>query len=358
MSSAPGAFARALAQAEPIGETQETTCRQAAPVRWMRVSCKIVGCRQCAGHPHAVRASSMTGRPGRERIAMNSFQMCRLGTSLGTRYGSAGPPGDYKSVGRPSETEGSSTVTTEGACYRFYVRPFILWAPPWSHWFYCSALWRIVPVNTRVRPSHVLLVALLMAAPAAAQVATPTSEKVDYDAIYKIKEEGLPALAGDGHRQLAHRRVRPAADRFAELQGGRGLGRQAADRMGRDQPAHRVVGHLRPRLGERAVLRHRRVGRAALDHHGRAQGLDARAWTARSRPRSSSRRWRPRPTWRSGRASWPARSSCPMPTREVKAHFEPEASRMTRRGPGEAVDLRAGRGAAPRATTWPRSVSR
>jgi len=39
----------------------------------------------------------------------------------------------------------------------------------------CSTLWRMVPVNTRVRPSHVLLVALLMAAPAAAQVATPTS---------------------------------------------------------------------------------------------------------------------------------------------------------------------------------------
>ena len=46
-------------------------------------------------------------------------------------------------------------------------------------------------MNTRVRPSHVLLVALLMAAPAAAQVATQTSEKVDYDAIYKIKEEGF-----------------------------------------------------------------------------------------------------------------------------------------------------------------------
>ena len=46
-------------------------------------------------------------------------------------------------------------------------------------------------MNTRVRPSHVLLVALLMSAPAAAQVATPTSEKVDYDAIYKIKEEGF-----------------------------------------------------------------------------------------------------------------------------------------------------------------------
>ena len=31
----------------------------------------------------------------------------------------------------------------------------------------------------------------LMAAPAAAQVATQTSEKVDYDAIYRIKEEGF-----------------------------------------------------------------------------------------------------------------------------------------------------------------------
>ena len=49
----------------------------------------------------------------------------------------------------------------------------------------------MVPVNARVRPSHALLVALLIVAPAAAQVATPTSEKVDYDAIYKIKEEGF-----------------------------------------------------------------------------------------------------------------------------------------------------------------------
>jgi hypothetical protein len=49
----------------------------------------------------------------------------------------------------------------------------------------------MVPVNTRVRPSHVLLVALLMAAPATAQVAAPTSENVDYDAIYRIKDEGF-----------------------------------------------------------------------------------------------------------------------------------------------------------------------
>ena len=44
---------------------------------------------------------------------------------------------------------------------------------------------------TRVRPAHVVLVGLLTAAPAVAQVSTAPAEKVDYDAIYKIKEEGF-----------------------------------------------------------------------------------------------------------------------------------------------------------------------
>ncbi len=44
---------------------------------------------------------------------------------------------------------------------------------------------------TRLRPAHVALVCLLTAAPAMAQVATAPAEKIDYDAIYKIKEEGF-----------------------------------------------------------------------------------------------------------------------------------------------------------------------
>ena len=43
----------------------------------------------------------------------------------------------------------------------------------------------------RLRPAAVALAACLIAAPAAAQVAAPATEKIDYDAIYKIKDEGF-----------------------------------------------------------------------------------------------------------------------------------------------------------------------
>ena len=44
---------------------------------------------------------------------------------------------------------------------------------------------------TRMRPAHVALAALLVTAPVGAQVAAPAGEKVDYDAIYRIKDEGF-----------------------------------------------------------------------------------------------------------------------------------------------------------------------
>jgi hypothetical protein len=47
---------------------------------------------------------------------------------------------------------------------------------------------RMEPVNTRLRSMHVLLAAAVLVAPVAAQVVT---EKVDYEAIYKIKDEGF-----------------------------------------------------------------------------------------------------------------------------------------------------------------------
>ena len=43
----------------------------------------------------------------------------------------------------------------------------------------------------RLRSAAVALAACLIAAPAAAQVAAPATEKIDYDAIYKIKDEGF-----------------------------------------------------------------------------------------------------------------------------------------------------------------------
>jgi carboxypeptidase Q len=49
----------------------------------------------------------------------------------------------------------------------------------------------MVPVRTRTRTRGLLLAALLTAAPAMAQVAAPPTETVDYDAIYRIKDEGF-----------------------------------------------------------------------------------------------------------------------------------------------------------------------
>ena len=46
-------------------------------------------------------------------------------------------------------------------------------------------------MTTRTRTRGVLLALLLTAAPAMAQVAAPAGEKVDYDAIYRIKDEGF-----------------------------------------------------------------------------------------------------------------------------------------------------------------------
>jgi carboxypeptidase Q len=43
----------------------------------------------------------------------------------------------------------------------------------------------------RLRPAHVALAVCLIAAPTAAQVATTSTEKIDYEAIYKIKDEGF-----------------------------------------------------------------------------------------------------------------------------------------------------------------------
>jgi carboxypeptidase Q len=46
-------------------------------------------------------------------------------------------------------------------------------------------------VTTRFRPVHVVVAALLFVGPVAAQVAPSQSEKADYDAIYRIKQEGF-----------------------------------------------------------------------------------------------------------------------------------------------------------------------
>ena len=57
---------------------------------------------------------------------------------------------------------------------------------------------------------------------------------MDLDAIYKIKDEGLAAVAGHGHRVVSDRGPRPAADELSQHPRGRGVGDQAADRVGPD----------------------------------------------------------------------------------------------------------------------------
>ena len=64
----------------------------------------------------------------------------------------------------------------------------------------------------------------------------------------------VPALAGDGDHELAHRRLRSAAHELARLPQGRRLGGQGDDVLGPRQRQAAAVRTVRPRLGERQVL--------------------------------------------------------------------------------------------------------
>ena len=56
-----------------------------------------------------------------------------------------------------------------------------------------------------------------------------------YDAIYRIKAGGIPALAGHEHHELADRRLRSAAHQLARLPQGRRVGGEGDDRLGARQ---------------------------------------------------------------------------------------------------------------------------
>ena len=186
----------------------------------------------------------------------------------------------------------------------------------------------MVPVNTRVRPSHALLVALLIVAPAAAQVATLTSEKVDYDAIYKIKEEGFQRS-----------QVMNTASWLTDVHGPRLTG-SPSFKAAADWAVTRLTewGATNPRIESWGTF-----GRGWVNERFAATVVSgAQPWTITGVPKA----WTPGiegtvtadvvfapmendadlEKWKGKLAG---KIVLPMPVREVKAHFEPEATRMT-----------------------------
>ena len=124
-----------------------------------------------------------------------------------------------------------------------------------------------------LRPYHVVVAACLLAAPVAAQA--PQTEKVDYDAIYKIKEEGLQ-----------HSQVMDTASWLTDVYGGRLTGSPNIKAAG-DWTVKKLTewGAQNARLetwgefgtgwqNERFAATVAHAG--PVDDHRRAQGVDAR----------------------------------------------------------------------------------
>jgi carboxypeptidase Q len=183
-------------------------------------------------------------------------------------------------------------------------------------------------VNTRVRPSHVLLVALLMAAPAAAQVATQTSEKLDYEAIYKIKEEGFQRS-----------QVMDTASWLTDVYGPRLTG-SPSFKAAADWAVKRLTewGASNPHIESWGTF-----GRGWVNERFSATVVSGpQPWTITGVPKA----WTPgvdgtvtadvvfapmenEADFEKWKGKLAGKIVLPMPMREVKAHFEPEASRMT-----------------------------
>ena len=98
-----------------------------------------------------------------------------------------------------------------------------------------ASTWRICLENTLAagRSRRTVILSTLAAA-TWAQAPASGPERVDLDAVYRIKDEGLAAVAGHGHALVPHRRARPAADQLAEHPRGRRVGDRAAERVGPD----------------------------------------------------------------------------------------------------------------------------
>ena len=109
------------------------------------------------------------------------------------------------------------------------------------------AFWRRNPVHAPRARLALVAACLVVALPLSAQVGTGTNG-VDYDAIYKIKDEGfqrsqvMDTPAGSPTSTDRGSPGRPTSGR------GR-LGREEADRVGRRARAPRDVGHVRHAAG-------------------------------------------------------------------------------------------------------------
>ena len=270
----------------------------------------------------------MTDGRRRGRLPMNSFRVCRLGTSCGTRVRPAERPPRLQVCRQTAGNRGQLDRERRDRMLSFLRSSLLCAAPPWSHGSTCSALWRMVPVNTRVRPSHVLLVALLMAAPAAAQVATQTSEKVDYDAIYRIKEEGFQRS-----------QVMDTASWLTDVYGPRLTG-SPSFKAAADWAVKRLTewGAQNPHIESWGTF-----GRGWVNERFSATVVSgAQPWTITGVPKAwtpgidgtvtAEAVFAPMET-EADLEKWKGKLAGKIvlayPTREVKAHFEPEATRMT-----------------------------
>jgi carboxypeptidase Q len=186
----------------------------------------------------------------------------------------------------------------------------------------------MVPVRTRVRPSHVLLVALLAAAPAAGQVATSTGEKVDYDAIYKIKDEGFQRS-----------QVMDTASWLTDVYGPRLTG-SPSFKAAADWAVKKLTewGAANARTEAWGTF-----GRGWVNERFSATVVSgAQPWVLTGTPKA----WTPgiegtitadvvfapmenEADLEKWKGKLKGKIVLPLPTREVKAHFEPQASRMT-----------------------------
>jgi carboxypeptidase Q len=186
----------------------------------------------------------------------------------------------------------------------------------------------MVPVKTPARVSGVLLALLLTAAPSTAQVAAPASEKVDFDAIYRIKEEGFQRS-----------QVMDTASWLTDVHGPRLTG-SPSFRAAADWAVKRLGewGASNPRIESWGTF-----GRGWVNERFSATVVTgAQPWTISGVPKA----WTPgtegtitvdviyAPMETEGDfEKWKGKLAgkivLPVPTREVKALFEPQATRMS-----------------------------
>ena len=205
------------------------------------------------------------------------------------------PRPDYKSVFHPRSGP-SENVTG---------RPGMRWDERWYASFFCRTLSRsrrtrfVMSQGTSAVPRRGR--GMSAGAPARRAVAADREGRLRRH----LQDQGRrpPALAGDGHGELADRRLRRAADRFAEHQGCRGLGREEAHRVGRARTRASRRGATSARAGRTSASRRpssRRIrGRSSARRRRGRPGTDGPVTAdAVYAPMATDTR-----TWSGGRAS-------------------------------------------------------